>query len=119
MKKRDHVSPLLRQLHWLPLKERITYKVCLLCHKCINKNAPSYLQELVNVYVPQRSLRSRSQCLLEIPASRGSARLAGRSFTHAGPEVWNSLPLDLRLKTSESEFKVCLKTHLFRAALID
>ena len=117
-KKRDHIRPLLKKLHWLPLKARILYKTAILCFKCIHNKAPSYLQDLVEVYTPSRSLRSGSHCLLRIPR-RGSCRLAGRSFTHAAPAVWNALPLSLRLATSETAFKTGLKTYLFTTYVTD
>ena len=50
-KKHDHVSPLLIKLHWLPVKERVSYKIALLCHKCIHEKAPSYLINLINIYI--------------------------------------------------------------------
>ena len=65
--KRDHVTPLFRKLHWLPLQSRINYKICVLCFKCINKTAPSHLSDLLEQYVPSRLLRSGSQNLLKIP----------------------------------------------------
>ena len=55
-KKKDHVTPLLYQLHWLPIKFRIDYKIALLCFKCLNNKAPSCLNDLVQVYVPRRAL---------------------------------------------------------------
>ena len=85
-RKRDHVSPLLLKLHWLPIKDRVTYKIALLCHKCFNKKAPSYLEDLVNVYRPSRLLQSQNQCLLEIPP-KGSAKIADRSFAHAATVI--------------------------------
>lgn len=115
-KKHDHVSPLLIKLHWLPVKERVSYKIALLCHKCIHEKAPSYLINLINIYTPSRSLRSSNKCLLEIP-TKGSAKLASRSFAHAAPAIWNSLPLDLRLKP-EIDFKASLKTYLFTGAFV-
>ena len=74
-KKRDHITPMLKELHWLPVKSRISYKVALLCHKCINGRAPSYISDLIQLYVPSRSLRSENNCLLRIP-KRGSKMYA-------------------------------------------
>ena len=65
--KRDHVTTLFRKFHWLPLQAKIDYKICVLCFKCINKTAPSYLSDLLEQYVPSRLLRSGSQNLLKIP----------------------------------------------------
>ena len=70
-KKRDHITPMLRTLHWLPVPARLTYKIAILCHKCVNKNAPSYLSDLIEIYVPSRSLRSGDQYLLRVPMKGG------------------------------------------------
>ena len=67
--KRDLVTPLFRKLHCPPLQAWIDYKICVLCFKCINKTAPSYLSDLLEQYVPSRLLRSGSQNLLKIPPS--------------------------------------------------
>ena len=108
-KKTEHVTPMLVKLHWLPVKDRIFYKIALLCHKCINNRAPSYLQDLIHLYVPSRSLRFSDQLYLSIP-KRGSKKLGDRCFHHFAPTVWNSLPENLRKITSEASFKVNQKT---------
>ena len=102
-KRTDHVTPLLKQLHWLPVKARITYKIAVFCHKCIHSNAPSYVCDLINMYEPSRQLRSSDQFLLKVP-KKGSKKLAERSFTHYAPSVWNSLPKELRTKASQAGF---------------
>ena len=56
-KKTDHVEPLLRHLHWLPVRSRIECKAAVFSHKCINNTAPEYLSILVSKYTPERSLR--------------------------------------------------------------
>ena len=102
--KRDHVTPLFRKLHWLPLQARIDYKICVLCFKCINKTAPSYLSDLLEQYVPSRLLRSGSQNLLKIPP-RANKKCTEKAFKHCAPYIWNSLPSDIREAKSESQFK--------------
>ena len=114
--KRDHVTPLFRKLHWLPLQARIDYKICVLCFKCINKTAPSYLSDLLEQYVPSRLLRSGSQNLLKIPP-RANKKCTEKTFKHCAPYIWNSLPSDIREAKSESQFKNYLKTHLFKSHL--
>ena len=114
--KRDHVTPLFRKLHWLPLQARIDYKICVLCFKCINKTAPSYLSDLLEQYVPSRLLRSGSQNLLKIPP-RANKKCTEKAFKHCAPYIWNSLPSDIREAKSESQFKNDLKTHLFKSHL--
>lgn len=54
----DYIAPVLKELRWLPVKFWIEYKIILTTYKCFNERAPSYLQELVNLYSPTRSLRS-------------------------------------------------------------
>merc|ERR1712243_219370 len=62
-KKADHISPLLSQLHWLPISKRINYKLDIICYKCLNNTAPDYLTNLLNIYKPSRTLRSASDPL--------------------------------------------------------
>ena len=79
--KRDNVTPLFRKLHWLPLQARINYKIYVLCFKCINKTAPSYLSDLLEQYVPSRLLRSGSKNLLKIPTRAHKNALKRHSST--------------------------------------
>ena len=51
-------------LHWLPVEQRISFKVALICHKALNNLAPPYIAELLSPYYQPRSLRSADQCLL-------------------------------------------------------
>ena len=55
-----HATPLLEKLHWLPISERIKYKVACMCFSAINGSGPAYLSELLHVYTPSRTLRSSS-----------------------------------------------------------
>ena len=57
-RKFDHISPVLRELHWLPMEHRISYKILLLTYKALNGHAPQYLAALISKYVPPRPLRS-------------------------------------------------------------
>ena len=53
---RQPISPILQELHWLPVKQRIKYKIFLLTFQCLSGTAPSYLQELIRLYTPARNL---------------------------------------------------------------
>ena len=112
----SHVSKFLKELHWLPIKQRIDYKIAVTVFHCLyTENYPSYLKELITPYKPQRTLRSSSKCLLVMPKT--SLRRAGeRSFTYAAPAVWNPLPEDIKISPSIDTFKKKLKTHLFKDA---
>jgi hypothetical protein len=107
----DHITPTLRKLHWLPIDERITFKIASLTYKTLNYKQPTYLLELLHPVVPTRTLRSSTQQLLKIPAIK--SQIGRRSFSFSAPTVWNSLPLPLRSSPSLDLFLSRLKTHLF------
>ena len=112
---RDHPSqPLLNSLHWLPLKQRIIFKLLLFVYKILNNQAPKYLDTCLNLYTPTRSLRSSSDPLrLTYSVTR---TLAGdRTFTVSASKYWNDLPLTIRQSSSVSTFRKALKTHLFKS----
>ena len=112
-KKTDHVTPLLQTLHWLPISQRIFFKLDLLSYKCLHKSAPSYLCDQLHLYTPSRSLRSSSDTLaLRIPRVKHTT-IGSRSFSVAGPTAWNNIPLSVRQIPTINTFKRHLKTHLF------
>lgn len=108
----DHVTPVLRELHWLPIRARIHYKIMVLVHKAVNNSGPIYLRDLINLYAPGRTLRSGSSLLLARPRTRSKAGDA--TFTSAAADLWNNLPVSLREIDSEASFKSALKTHDFK-----
>ncbi|XP_037548511.1 uncharacterized protein LOC119425058 [Nematolebias whitei] len=115
-KKREHITPVLESLHWLPVRFRINFKVLLFVFKCLHGLAPQYLSDLLQLYTPSRSLRSADQLLLVVP--RSNRRLRGdRAFSVAAPKLWNELPLHVRQAGSLPVFKSSLKTHLFSLAM--
>ena len=111
-----HITPVLRELHWLPVKFRVEFKIALLVFKTIDGLAPQYLSELLVVKPRTRySLRSDSETLLVIPKVTRKT-FGDRAFFHAGPTVWNALPSSLRNCRKIDSFKVQLKTYLFMKA---
>ena len=112
-KKHDHVSPILYQLHWLPIRYRIQFKILSLVFLCINDLAPnSDLQELLVQYRPSRNLRSQSKSLLVSP--RINTQFYGaRSFQSSAPELWNNIPDKKKTSETIDQFKAALKTHYF------
>lgn len=110
-KRHDHITPILRRLHWLPVRERITFKIASLTFQTLSHGSPSYLRDLLIRYSPTRSLRSSDHHLLTIP--RIDSANGRRSFAYAAPSVWNSLPLNIRTLDSYQSFRSALKTHLF------
>ena len=107
-----HITPILIDLHWLPVVFRIHYKILLLVYKCINGKGPAYLTSLLQTYTPPRALRSSTQLLLtEVPSQK---KYGERAFCAAGPKLWNYLPLHIRQCNSVAAFKSSLKTYLFK-----
>ena len=112
-RKYDHITPTLIELHWLPVRQRIQFKILLLTWKSLNGLAPSYISQLLTPYVPTRTLRS-SDKLLKIPKTFSS--YGDRAFSSCAPKLWNSLPMDIRSCVSINAFKNRLKTYLFQTA---
>ena len=97
----DHITPILFDLYWLPVSERIKFQNLLLTFKTLH-------QDLITGYLPSRSLRSSSTLSLN-PVSFNLKTYGSRAFSASAPELWNKLP-DENL----SLFKHKLKTHLFK-----
>ena len=102
--------PLLRSLHWLPVKFRVDFKICLLTYKTLSEKQPAYLHSLLATPLPSRSLRSHKGITLSVPSVKTNARK--RSFSSCAPSLWNSLPLSVRSSTLVTTFRKCLKTYL-------
>ena len=93
---RQSITAVLRRLHWLPVKWRINYKIVVLVFRALHGMAPAYLSTLITPYEPRRALRSTDSALLCVPRHK-LERYGRRSFSCAGPVLWNSLPEDMRL----------------------
>ncbi|XP_074521138.1 uncharacterized protein LOC141786458 [Halichoeres trimaculatus] len=113
--RREHISPVLASLHWLPIKSRIEFKILLLTYKALNGIGPSYLKDLIVPYNPSRSLRSQHAGLLVVPRVSKSS-MGGRAFSYQAPLLWNNLPVEVRGADTVSTFKNRLKTFLFDKA---
>ena len=114
---REHITPALRSLHWLPVKFRITFKLCVLMHLVHIGRAPAYLSDIVTATddLPGRGrLRSSNTFRYELPIVK--RKFGERGFSYAGPKAWNNLPPALQELTDTCTFKRQLKTHLFTLA---
>ena len=131
----SHVTPLLIDLHWLPVEYHVRYKILLFTYKAIHQLAPQYINELFS----RKSTRYRSQLssiarsivfvngsvsgeiafydtiYLPVPRTK-SVTFKQRSLAVTGPQLWNSLPIDIKMENSLDGFKRKIKTYLFKLA---
>ena len=119
-RKLDHITPVLRdQFPWLPIRQRIEFKIAVFVRNAIHGRGPTYLSRTCNPVreVSARAhLRSGVRGNLTVPRTK-THRFGPRSFLVSGPVVWNSLPVDIRIPDLSLErFTSMLKTHLFRQA---
>ena len=114
---REHITPVLKSLHWLPVHFRIDFNVLLLVFNCLNGLGPSYLSDLLLLYQPPWTLKSSGTGILTIPQVSSKKRVEA-AFSCYGTQLWNSLPENLRVAETVEVFKKRLKTHLFNQAFI-
>ena len=108
-KRSERTSPLLKSLHWLPIKQRIEFKTGCLMHKVKHGNAPDYLKDLFTLNTVSANPLRRE--LFRIYTAK--SKLQKRAFSNCGSRFWNSLPLYLRNEKRYEPFKKMLKTMLF------
>ena len=113
----EHMTPVLRQLHWLPVRQRVEFKLALLMHKSLLGQLPPYLADDCQLIADsgRRTLRSSNTANTATFAVRRTYTTFGdQSFAVAGAKIWNSLPSYMRSADfSTDRFKRALKTHLF------
>ena len=109
----DHITPLLQDLHWLPISARIEYKISTLCYHIVRTTAPSYLSDLLQLYSPSRDLRSAADNRIFCVPRRHKKQTGERAFSYIAPVIWNNLPFSVRHAEDSAAFKKLLKTHLF------
>jgi len=109
----EHITPVLRSLHWLPVRQLIVYKLATLIRKCLIGRAPAYLAEYCHkASIRRPGTRSADTSMLEVPRTRTA--LGDRSFAIAGPRIWNNLPPSIRdLTLSAGTFATLPKIYLF------
>ena len=91
IKLHEHITPVMRDLHWLPIHARIDFKILLFVYKILHNRAPAYLSDLITVHVPKRLTRSAFAPIL-LPVDWQQKHFGYRSFSNAAPTLWNTLP---------------------------
>ena len=114
--RREHITPVLKHLHWLPVRQRITFKVLTNIQKSLHsETAPQYMRELCPVHQPRRTLRSSADHW-RVEVSRSRNQYGARSISTLGAQLWNELPINIRGPISRATFRKHLKTILFKQA---
>ena len=113
---RTHITPYLKILHWLPITQRIQYKIILLTHLATHHNKSDYLTDLLTDYNPSRSQRTENQYKLHTLNCTNLTIKQQSAFSIAASKLWNSLPTSLRSLSSTPSFRRKLKTYLFSIA---
>ena len=119
--KSNSSSQCLHELHWLPIKQRIQYKILCLVHRCLDCKAQQYLQDLL-VHYPYEESRRRLWCEFQQPRRLVEPRtklktFGARSFGSVGPRWWNKLPNTVKTVEDHKHFKISLKKFLFNNSL--
>ena len=112
LRKFDHITEAMKDLHWLKIPEHIQFKVLVTIYQCVNGLAPSFLIDLLDLNLMRRNLRSDTQGKLPIPRCNLS-QVCNSSIRYAGPRLWNELPQNIREAKTLGSFKILLKTYLF------
>ena len=111
--RRTSASPLLRELHWLPVQRRVEFKILVHVYNSFHCLSPKYLQNLLTKYTPgHRGLRSSTD-LSRLTILKCKCTYGDKSFSVLGPKLWNSLPANIRDSPTIKSFKKLLKTYLF------
>ena len=114
---RDHISNAQQELHWLPIEQRITYKLSVMMHAVVRGTVPGCVSDMVtpvSALDGRAHVRSAALGLYDVPRTR--TRMGTKAFSVTGPKAWNSLPQSIRDIQSASTFKRRLKTSLFDIA---
>ena len=115
VKKHDSISVHLHQLHWLPVRFRIKFKINLLVYKSLNQQAPSYLTSMLNY---QQHHKIGKKIIHATKEKRSKlVSMSDCAFSVVAPKYWNELPDDIRNTELPLDiFKKKLKTHYFKKA---
>ena len=103
----EHITPVLRDLHWLRVKDRIIFKILIYVYRSTINMSPLYISNLLTPYKQQRQLRSNSKILFTEP--RFTKSCGARSFLCAAPRLWNKLPEYVKTAKSVDSSKHCLR----------
>ena len=112
--RRDRITPVLIELHWLPIKARIIFKICVMVYQVIKNGKPDYLRKLLRDYHPGTTVslrRNDDPFMLDEP--RCNLQMGFRAFKTSAPRLYNRLPREIKESNNVDIFRKRLKTYLF------
>ena len=115
-RKYEHITPVLKDLKWLPVKLQLYYRDAILAYKCMNGHAPPYLSSQFIKRCDVSKRPTRSSQLLNIPLFKTAS--GQRSFYYRTVSLWNSLETSLKLSDSVHIFKKKMKTQLLNQFIL-
>ena len=117
-----HITPILRQLHWLPVQFRSEFKLATLVYKFIHTGFPKYFAPHLTTYNSTYNTRHSQSVVNSLnvprfqPTIHKSTKQFGFSLAFDAPTLWNSLPEDIRASPTIATFRKKLKTYLYAKA---
>jgi len=99
----EHITPCLLQLHWLPIRWRVQFKLCCFMHAVVTGRCPAYLGSIVQPATQSRSGLRPSSSDFSVPRTR--TKFGKRAFSYAGPSAWNTLPRHIRETVDSASFR--------------
>ena len=110
---RIRITPILMDLHWLPIKARIMFKICVLSYLALKTNEPAYLRMKLHTYTLPATQTRNSSDLHRLDIPQANRCYGARAFSYSAPRLYNWLPNNVKDSENIMIFKKRLKTHLF------
>ena len=116
----SHITPTLKSLHWLLVKQHIIFKTLVLIHKYLTIGKPKYFAPYLSLYTSAVKTRHSNpeKMFLKVPFYSSSVNKSkvhfNKRFSYDAPKLWNDLPLEVQTAFILSCFKMRLKTYLFQ-----
>lgn len=114
LSRRDRITPALIRLHWLPIKARIVFKMCVIVYQALKSGRPRYIRELLSSFHAETTVTLRhhtEQHRLAEPSF--NTEVGRKAFSRSAPRLYNLLPSTVKQADNVAIFKKRLKTYLF------
>ena len=99
-----------KDIDWLPIKQRVHQQICVLAYNCFNKMSPSYMSDIFIPNIVVKETRN-SQHSFKVPFCK--TNVGQNSLSYSGPDLWNKIPIDIKLSKTRNEFKHKIKSNFF------